>query len=87
MMIQCESCIHKTVCRNTRIVEQITRTIDTAIDHIEVTTEDKVCGVKDIPWIDLNNTAIECTNYRPSTAYRNAIQMTKTYKDAVSHML
>lgn len=86
-MIQCESCIHKKVCRNTRIVEQITKTIDTTFDHIEVTTEDKVCGVKDIPWIDLNNSAIACTNYRPSIAYQNAMQLAQACRNAVNSLV
>lgn len=86
MIIQCESCIHREVCRNIRIVEQITKTIDAAIDHIEVTVEDKACGVKDLPWINLSKTAIACANYQVTTAYRHAMDIAQTCQNSINHM-
>lgn len=86
MITQCESCIHKKVCSNIHIVEQITNLIEMSTDHIEVMLGDKACKVKDIPWLNLNQTAISCANYQQSVAYRNAMQMVQTCKDAVNRM-
>lgn len=86
MTSQCESCIHRKVCCNFHIMKQIIKTIDAAIDHIEVTIEDKACSVKDLPWIKLDKIAIACADYQASSAYRNAMNMAQTCRNAVSNI-
>lgn len=86
MTIQCTSCIHSPVCRNAHLMKEITETVDAAIDHIEVTVENKPCGIKYLPWVNLNKTAISCLDYHPSKAYIAAESMTQSCQNAIRNM-
>lgn len=86
MTTQCESCIHKNVCVHVPAVEQITKSIEAAIDHIEVTVGNKACGVKDLPWINLSKSALVCSDYHQSTTYRHAMEMAESCRNAVRNL-
>lgn len=83
MTVQCTNCLHNKVCRNAHLMKEITETVDAAIDHIEVTVEDKACRVKDLPWVDLNKLAIYCRHYVMSQSYRIAEAMSQSCQNAI----